>query len=139
MQIILAATGEPTCPVAALRRLLIQDPRPPNALLFRLQSSTFSRQAVVNILKQCIGAAGFPEVNYSGHSFCKGAAQHEADHRMLDQSIQRLGRWTFNAFKLYFTTIPEILFNLNLSVYKDATSSTTSNSARTDRDRDATT
>ncbi len=51
VQIILAATGEPTWPVAALRRLFIQDPRPPNAPLFRLQSSAFSRQAVVNILK----------------------------------------------------------------------------------------
>ncbi len=51
LQIILAATGEPTCPVAALRRLFIQDPRPLNPPLFRLQSSAFSHQAVVNILK----------------------------------------------------------------------------------------
>ncbi len=51
VQIILAATGEPTCPVAALRRLFIQDLRPLNAPFFRLQSSAFSRQAVVNILK----------------------------------------------------------------------------------------
>ncbi len=36
VQIILAATGEPTCPVAALRRLFIQDPRPRNAPLIRL-------------------------------------------------------------------------------------------------------
>ncbi len=36
VQIILAATGEPTCPVAALRKLFIQDPCPPNAPLFRL-------------------------------------------------------------------------------------------------------
>ena len=69
VQIILAATGEPTCRLAALRRLFIQDQRPPNAPLFRLQSSAFSRQAVVNILKQ----------------------------RMLDESIQRLGRWTSDA------------------------------------------
>ena len=118
VQIILAATGEPTCPVAALRRLFIQDPHPPNALLFRLQSSAFSRQAVVNILKQRIAAAGLSEANYSGHSFRKGAAQHAADHGMLDKSIQRLGRWTSNAFKLYFTTTLETLFNLNLSFQK---------------------
>ena len=118
VQIILAATGEPTCPLAALRRLFIQDPRPPNAPLFRLQSSAFSRQAVVNILKQRIAAAGLSEANYSGHSFRKGAAQHAADHGMLDESIQRLGRWTSNAFKLYFTTTPETLFNLNLSFQK---------------------
>ncbi len=114
-QIILAATGEPTCPVAALRRLFIQDSRPHNAPLFRLQSSAFSRQAVVNILKQRIGAASLPEANYSGHSLCKGAAKHVADYGMLDESIQRLGRWTSNAFKLYFTTNPDTLFHLNLS------------------------
>ncbi len=37
---------------------------------------------------------------------------------MLDESIQKLGRWTSNAFKLYFTTNPETLFNLNLSFHK---------------------
>ncbi len=37
---------------------------------------------------------------------------------MLDESIQRLGRWTSNAFKLYFTTTPETLFDLNLSFQK---------------------
>ncbi len=118
VQIILAAMGEPTCPVAALRRLFIHDPRSPNASLFRLQPWAFSRQAVVNIVKQRITAAGLLKVNYSGHSFRKGAAQREADHRMLDESIQRLGRWTSNAFKLYFTTTPETLFNLNLSFQK---------------------
>ena len=37
---------------------------------------------------------------------------------MLDESIQRLGRLTSNAIKLYFTTIPETMFNLNLSFHK---------------------
>lgn len=46
VQIILVATGERTCPVAALRRLFIQDPRLPNAPLFKLQSTAFSRQGV---------------------------------------------------------------------------------------------
>ena len=118
VQIILAATGERKCPIAALRRLFIQDPPPVNALLFRLQSAAFSRQGVVNILKQRIAAAGFSESNYCGHSFRKGAAQHEANHSMLDESIQRLGRWTSNAFKLYFTTTPKTLFNFNLSYQK---------------------
>ncbi len=70
-------------------------------------------------MKQRIATAGLPEANYSGHSFRKGAAQHEADHSILDESIQRLGRWTSNAFKLYFTTTSETLFNLNLSFQKD--------------------
>ncbi len=115
VQIILAATDEPTCPLAALRRLFIQDPRPRNAPFFWLQSLTFSCQAVVNILKQRIAASGLPKANYTGHSLRKGAVQHAADHGLLGQIIQRLGHWTSNAFKLYFTTILETLFNLNLS------------------------
>ncbi len=95
----------------------LQDPRSPNAPLFRLQFSVFPRQAVVNILKQHIAAAGLSEADYSGHSFRK-AAQHIAEHGMLDESIQKLGCWTSNAFKLYFTTTPETLFDLNLSFQK---------------------
>ncbi len=37
---------------------------------------------------------------------------------MLDESILRLSRWTSNAFKLYFTTTPETLFDLNPSFKK---------------------
>ncbi len=74
VQILLAATCEPIWPVAALRRLFIQDPRPSNAPLFRIQSLEFSRRAVVNILKQRITAKGLPVANHSGHSFRKAAA-----------------------------------------------------------------
>ncbi len=80
VQIILAAIGEQTCPVAALRKLFIQTPRQANALIFRLQSAAFSRQSVVNILKQRISTAGFFESNYFGHSFRRRAAQHAAEH-----------------------------------------------------------
>ena len=92
MQITLAATGEPTFLLAALRGLFIQDSRSANAPLFRLQSVVFSCQSVVNILKQRIVAEGLSESNYSGYSFLKGAVQHETDHNMLNDSIQKLGR-----------------------------------------------
>ncbi len=118
MQIILVATAERICSVAALKRLLIQDPRLANALLLRPLSAAFCRQGVVNTLKQRIAEAGLSESNYSGHNFQEGAAKHEADHGMLDERIKRLGRWTSNAFKLYFTTTPETLFSLNLSFQK---------------------
>lgn len=45
-------------------------------------------------------------------------AQHAADNRMLDESIQRFGRWTSNSFQLYFKTSPATLFHLNLSFQK---------------------
>ena len=36
VQFMLAATGERKCPIAALKKLFIQDPRPANAALFKL-------------------------------------------------------------------------------------------------------
>ncbi len=118
VKIILAATGEQTCPVAAPRRLFIQDLRPPNAALFRLSSVAFLRQNVIVILKKCIASAGPSESDFSDLSFRNRAAQNATDNDMLDESIQRLGRWTSNAFKPDFTTTSETLFNLNLSFQK---------------------
>ncbi len=118
VQIILAVTGQQTFLVAVLRRLFIQDPRPPNAPMFKLSSVVFSRQNVFAILKKRITSAGLSESDFSGHSFRKGDAQHAADNGMLDENIQRLGRWKSNAFKLYFTATLETLFNLNLSFQK---------------------
>ncbi len=45
VQIILAATGERICPIAALRRLFIQDTRSANAPFLRLQSAHFPVKA----------------------------------------------------------------------------------------------
>ncbi len=62
--------------------------------------------------------AGIKETGFSGHIFHKEAAQYIADQGMLDESIQRLGRWTSNAFKLYYKSSPATLYHLNLSFQK---------------------
>ena len=114
VQIILSATGEPTCPVAALCRLFDHVKQPASAPLFMLSSAAFSRVPVVSILKLRLAEEGFSETGFSGHSFRKGAAQHASDQGMLDSQIQKPGRWTSNSFQLYFETSSETLFNLNL-------------------------
>lgn len=118
VQIILAATGEDTCLVASLRRLFQVDPQPANAPLFCLGSGCFSRQGVVAVLKKRLVRARIKETGFPGHSFQKGAAQFAADQGMLDESIQWLGRWTSNAFQLYFQTLPATFYNLNLHFQK---------------------
>ena len=118
VEIILAATGKLSCPVVALRRLFLQDPHPSNAPFFRLQFSAFYQQAIINILKEYIMAAGPHIAKYSGHSFQKKVAQYAANHDMLDENIQKLSYWISNIFKPYFTTSPQTLFNLNLSFQK---------------------
>lgn len=117
VQIMLAATGKATCPVAAFRRLFQADPQPTNVSLFGLGSGACSRQGVIAALRKRLVQAGIKETGFLGHSFCKGAAQY-ADQGMLDESIQRLGRWTSNTFKLYFKSSPATLYNLNLSFQK---------------------
>ncbi len=114
VQIILSATGGPTCPVAALRRLFKHVKRPASAPLFMLSNTAFSRTPVISILKSRLAQAGLSETGFSGHSFRKGAAQHASDQGMLDSQIQKLGRWTSNSFQLYFEKSSETLFNLNL-------------------------
>ena len=57
---------------------------------FRLQSSTFFCQGIINILKQQITAASLRKFNYSNYSFWKRAAQHAANRGILDKNIQKL-------------------------------------------------
>lgn len=52
---------------------------------------------------------------YSSHSFRRGAAQHASDNGMLDEDTQKLGRWSSESFRLYFTTSAQTLYNLNMS------------------------
>ena len=58
-------------------------------------------------------ALGLQTDGYSGHSFRKGAAQHAHDSGILDDQIQMLGRWTSEAFRVYFTTNASVLYKLN--------------------------
>jgi hypothetical protein len=50
---------------------------------------------------------------YSDYSFRKGAAQHVVDNRILDEDLQRLGRWYLDAFKLSLNTSFTHPFSLN--------------------------
>lgn len=90
VQIILAATGEKTCRIAALVRLYTLDPQPANAPLFRLFSGAFSRFSVVSVPKKRISLAGLAKSNFFGHSFNKCVVQHVADYGILDEMIQQL-------------------------------------------------
>lgn len=118
VQVILAATDEPKCPVSAPSSLFVQDPRQADAIFFRLLSSAFFRENLISILKKQIAKAGLLDKDLAGHSFKKGAPHHASDHSILDESIQKLGSWSSNAFKLYLRTTTEAFFNLNLTFQK---------------------
>ena len=117
VEIILAATKDKTCPVTALRTLFIRNPQPRTALLFRLTGIfiAFARKPVLDILQEQLKAhIIIAPKTYTGHNFWKEAAQHASNNRMLDQHIQKLGRWTSKSFQLYFETSVSLLYTLNM-------------------------
>ena len=113
VRIILAATGEPTCPVRALQRLCEVDPRPSTAPLFRLSSGTFSRSEVLAELDRRLALSGISPEGYKGQSFRKGAAQSASDNGLTQDEIQTLGRWTSDAVQRYFTTARRRVLSLS--------------------------
>jgi hypothetical protein len=113
VQIILARTDDGACPVLALRKLLLLDPQQTNAPLFSFHGRPFSRNNFLAALSTKLRMLGLQTEGYLGHSFRKGAAQHAHDSGILDDQIQILGRWTSEAFRVYFTTNAAVLYKLN--------------------------
>lgn len=118
VEIILAATRDKACPVMALRALFDQDPQPRSAPLFCLSAdglSEFPRKIILDILQSRLQHHNISKAkSYTGHSFRKGAAQHASDNGMMDEHIQKLGRWTSRAFQLYFETSVPSLYKLSM-------------------------
>ena len=56
---------------------------------------------------------GIDTIGIKGYSFRKGAAQHAYEIGLLNEQIETLGRWLSDAFRLYFTSTPALLFALS--------------------------
>jgi hypothetical protein len=114
VEIVVAKTGEATCPVSALRALYALDPQLPRAPLFRTHRGTLSRNKYINEMRKRLRDNGYQDyMRYAGHSPRRGAAQHAADNGILEYDIQRLGRWSSDAFKGYFHISQAYKFYLN--------------------------
>jgi len=114
VQIIVAATFDAVCPVAALQRLFLLDPQAPSAPLFTASSgAAFSASYARKMLKSRLNLYSIPAAQYTGHSFRRGAAQHALDHGFSNEEVQRLGRWTSDAFRLYCSTSQADAFRLS--------------------------
>ncbi|KAK6987608.1 DNA breaking-rejoining enzyme [Favolaschia claudopus] len=99
---IAAAHGQPSCPVAALKRLFTELPRVSNAPLFEgVDGKPLHYKAFVAGIRTSLAAAGIDPSGYAGHSFRRGAATEAAAAGYNDYEIQLLGRWRSDAYKLY--------------------------------------
>ena len=92
VNIMLAATADAACPMDALRRLFLYDPRPLHAPLFTFAAGPFTAKAFQSALITKLKLAGEDTAGIKGHSFRKGAAQHAHEAGILHEQIQALGR-----------------------------------------------
>jgi hypothetical protein len=117
MQIMLVTINEIICFVRVLRRLFYINSQLINAFLFRLMNDfdCFFKIATIKVLKIRLAKKKINAKSYSRHNFRKNTTQHAFDNDMLDENIQRLRRWTSNAFQLYFKTSMKSRFHLNLN------------------------
>jgi hypothetical protein len=113
VNIIVAASGLPTCAVSHMRALFRAHPAPLTAPLFILSTGGFPRQRLVDLIKSRLSSSGEDPSKFAGHSIRRGAAQHAANTGLTDSEIKILGRWSSDAFKLYFTIPETTLFRLN--------------------------
>ena len=114
VSILVAAIDSPNCPVKAITHLLAVDPQPPNAPLFSFSGQRFTKNRVQTTLTNKLKSKGIDPNGITLHSFRKGAAQHAKDSGLRDDQIQTLGRWSSQAFKLYFKTSAATLYAYNI-------------------------
>ena len=107
--IFLARTNSDLCPVTALLNYLAARPPTDGPMFVFEDGSYLSRNKLVQSLNRSLIAAGIDPQYYKGHSFRIGAATTAATMGVQDSLIQKLGRWTSDAFRLYVRTPPEEL------------------------------
>ncbi|KAJ1022234.1 hypothetical protein NDA13_005148 [Ustilago tritici] len=102
VRVVAPEVGGIECLVARLRHL--SHGRPLLALLFGLGPSGLDPlpwSTFVTILHRAIQACGLPALQYTGHSFCHGAATWASQHGASTADIQSLGRWSSNCYCHY--------------------------------------
>ncbi len=104
------ATNTPTCPVKAMRRFLSRRTASARKPLFTFADGSYLTPKLVSTtLKQALQSAGFNSTRYSTHSLRIGAATSASAAGMSGHTIQHLGRWKSDAFKLYIRPTKQFL------------------------------
>lgn len=94
------------CPVAALLAYIAVRPTVAGPLFLCDNGSPLTKANFVQKLHQILTTAGIDPTYYKGHSFRIGAATSAAAAGIPDSTIQKLGRWSSNAFQSYIRTPP---------------------------------
>ena len=108
VDIHLASSPSPLCPVTALTQLFNTYPSPPLQPLFtRPHGQPFTKQFLLLKIRELLLQAGIPTAGFSGHSIRKGAAVTATQNGISREGIKLLGRWKSDAGDTYINEIKE--------------------------------
>jgi hypothetical protein len=110
--ITIPANNSNNCPAVAIHHYLTLA-KPKSGPLFQTQAGNpVTRHFFHTQLNRCLRAADIDTTVYKSHSFRIGAATEAvASLGLPDHEVQRLGRWSSNAFKSYIRTPQFTTFN----------------------------
>ena len=101
VDIFLGRTSNSLCLVAALLAYLVIRSKSLGPLFCMANGAYLTRDLFVREVRKALIAAGIDQSNYSGHSFCIGAATTAAAAGIADSTIKMLGHWESAAYQLY--------------------------------------
>ena len=99
------ANGTDICPAVLMRRfysLRLKSSATPNDPLFLLANGDIlSRQYFIVEMRQVLRLLNYNDVNFNGHSLSRGAACEAHAAKISTSTLQTLGRWSSDAWKVY--------------------------------------
>ena len=95
------------CPLQALQSFLAIRPPVKGPLFIHFNQEPMTMFQISSMLKKIVHTLGLPKEDFSPHSFRIGAATSAAMGGASDESIQKMGRWSSDAFQAYIR--PEFL------------------------------
>jgi site-specific recombinase XerD len=108
--VIIGATGSSICPIAAMksyfafRRAIQGHIGMEESLFIFSDGSTLRRDQLTTFLRAFLTRLGIDARLFAGHSFRIGGATELARAGAPGHIIQKMGRWSSDAFKLYIRT-----------------------------------
>ena len=108
------ATGGKLCPVKALKRFIERHPFQQGPLFTFRDGSFLTRSRLASIIR-----AALSDVNLNTHSFRIGAASAAAAAGIPDSTIQVMGRWASNAYRVYLRTPDKTFRNAALAMCRN--------------------
>ena len=104
--------------MAALLAYLVIRGKSPGPLFCMANGAYLTRDLFVREVRKALIAAGIDQSNYSGHSFCIGAATTAAAAGIADPTIKMLGHCESAAYQLYVWLSREEFASISVTLAK---------------------